>query len=168
MLYLIACVSIIAQMAYAGDSTWGWLTGENTIPTCSFAHSPERMSDVLFDSCGIFMDVPTKSDCSAAVTKEEVSADLSSLTGWDVTMEPGTGLTANATIHKTFTFADFRTAFFFMTQSAQVAEHNGHHPEWFNVYNRVEVTLTTHDKGNCVSFLDIALAESMDIIANNM
>jgi len=55
-----------------------------------------------------------------------------------------------------------------MTQTAQVADYNGHHPEWFNVYNTVDVTLTTHDKNNCITTYDIALAEAMDQIERHI
>eukprot|EP00547_Thalassionema_nitzschioides_P014835 CAMPEP_0194247990 /NCGR_PEP_ID=MMETSP0158-20130606/17361_1 /TAXON_ID=33649 /ORGANISM="Thalassionema nitzschioides, Strain L26-B" /LENGTH=134 /DNA_ID=CAMNT_0038984153 /DNA_START=33 /DNA_END=434 /DNA_ORIENTATION=- len=64
-------------------------------------------------------------------------------------------------IHKSFEFTDFSQAWAFMSRSALLAEKNDHHPEWFNVYNRVDVTLTTHDCGG-VSTKDIALAEAMD------
>lgn len=67
-------------------------------------------------------------------------------------------------IAKTFVFADFNAAFGFMTRAALVAEKLDHHPEWFNVYKTVEVTLSTHDAGG-VTTLDVALAEAMDRIA---
>jgi len=67
-------------------------------------------------------------------------------------------------IQKTFTFKDFNEAFGFMTRAALVAEHMQHHPEWSNVWNRVEVTLSTHATGG-LSELDVALAEAMDRIA---
>jgi 4a-hydroxytetrahydrobiopterin dehydratase len=67
-------------------------------------------------------------------------------------------------IHKTFTFKDFNEAFGFMTRAALVAEHMQHHPEWSNVWNRVEVTLSTHAIGG-LSELDLALAEALDRIA---
>ena len=67
-------------------------------------------------------------------------------------------------ITRTFVFKDFNQAFGFMTRAALVAEKMDHHPEWFNVYKTVEVTLATHDAGG-VTELDIKLAEAMDKIA---
>lgn len=68
-------------------------------------------------------------------------------------------------ITKVFKFEDFVSAFGFMTQIAIIAEKMNHHPEWFNVYNRVDVTLTTHDAGG-VTDKDVALAEAMEKAAN--
>ena len=62
---------------------------------------------------------------------------------------------------KTFRFPDFNAAFGWMTRVALTAEKLDHHPEWFNVYNRVEVILATHDVGG-VTELDLALARSME------
>jgi 4a-hydroxytetrahydrobiopterin dehydratase len=67
-------------------------------------------------------------------------------------------------ISKKFVFADFNAAFGFMTRAALIAEKMDHHPEWFNVYKTVEVTLSTHDAGG-VTDRDIALAEAMDKLA---
>jgi 4a-hydroxytetrahydrobiopterin dehydratase len=67
-------------------------------------------------------------------------------------------------ITKKFVFADFNQAFGFMTRAALVAEKLDHHPEWFNVYKNVEVTLSTHDAGGLTD-LDIKLAEAMDKFA---
>lgn len=67
-------------------------------------------------------------------------------------------------ICKEFRFADFNAAFGFMARVALHAERHDHHPEWLNVYNRVEVTLTTHDAGG-VTTKDVALAHFMDQIA---
>ncbi len=64
-------------------------------------------------------------------------------------------------IQRTFKFANFNKAFGFMSRCALMAEKMDHHPEWFNVYSRVEVTLATHDCGG-VSERDIKLAEFMD------
>ena len=63
-------------------------------------------------------------------------------------------------ITKIFKFEDFASAFGFMTQIAIIADRMDHHPEWFNVYNRVDVTLTTHDAGG-VTEKDVILATAM-------
>ena len=67
-------------------------------------------------------------------------------------------------ISKKFAFKDFNEAFGFMARVALIAEKLDHHPEWFNVYNRVEVTLATHDAGG-VTERDVKLAEAMDRLA---
>ena len=82
---------------------------------------------------------------------------LARLKGWS----EATGRDA---ITRKFVFADFNEAFGFMTRAALVAEKLDHHPEWFNVYKTVEVTLSTHDAGGLTE-RDIKLAEAMDKIA---
>ena len=82
---------------------------------------------------------------------------LASLIGWDELKD------RNA-ITKNYQLADFNAAFGFMSRVAIKAEKMDHHPEWFNVYNRVEVTLSTHDAGG-VTQLDIELAKFMDEIS---
>ncbi|PTX58083.1 4a-hydroxytetrahydrobiopterin dehydratase [Litoreibacter ponti] len=67
-------------------------------------------------------------------------------------------------ITKTYKFKTFIDAFGFMSKAALAAEKMNHHPEWSNVYNRVEVTLTTHDAGG-LSSLDVELAQKMDAMA---
>jgi 4a-hydroxytetrahydrobiopterin dehydratase len=67
-------------------------------------------------------------------------------------------------IARTFSFKDFNAAFGFMTRVALVAERMNHHPEWLNVWNRVEVTLSSHDAGGLTE-RDLKLAEAMDRIA---
>lgn len=84
-------------------------------------------------------------------------AGLASLEGWQET--PG-----REAIAKTFRFKDFNAAFAWMTRVALMAEKLDHHPEWFNVYNRVEVTLSTHDAGGLTE-LDLNLARFMDLAA---
>lgn len=84
-------------------------------------------------------------------------AALSGLVGWQLLPE-------RDAIHKTYRFADFNTAFGWMSRVALMAEKLDHHPEWFNVYARVEVTLSTHDAGGLTA-LDIQLASFMDAAA---
>jgi 4a-hydroxytetrahydrobiopterin dehydratase len=69
-------------------------------------------------------------------------------------------------IHKTFRFKNFREAWGFMSEAALVAEKIDHHPEWANVYGKVDVTLTTHS-AHGVTALDIKLAQKMDEIAGD-
>jgi 4a-hydroxytetrahydrobiopterin dehydratase len=71
---------------------------------------------------------------------------------------------ARDAICRTFRFSDFTAAFGWMTRMALMAEKLDHHPEWFNVYNRVDVTLTTHDADG-VTELDVRLAKTMDLAA---
>lgn len=70
----------------------------------------------------------------------------------------------NNTIEKTFEFKDFTEAFSFMTRVAFLAEKHGHHPNWTNVYNKVTIQLTTHDKGHVVTQKDRDLAAAIDLI----
>jgi 4a-hydroxytetrahydrobiopterin dehydratase len=79
------------------------------------------------------------------------------LPGWTV-------IAGRDAIQRTFKFKDFSQAFGFMTRAALVAEKMDHHPEWTNVWNRVEVTLSTHSAGGLTE-LDVKLAEAMDRIA---
>ena len=65
-------------------------------------------------------------------------------------------------LKRTFQCKDFVEAFGFMTKVAIIAEKMNHHPAWFNVYNRVEISLTTHDAGNTVTEKDRALASAID------
>jgi 4a-hydroxytetrahydrobiopterin dehydratase len=82
------------------------------------------------------------------------SAAIKKLKGWQLVKD------RNA-ISKTFEFKNFNQAFSWMTAMALYAEKLDHHPEWFNVYNKVIITLSTHDVGG-VSNLDIKLAKQMD------
>jgi 4a-hydroxytetrahydrobiopterin dehydratase len=92
------------------------------------------------------------------LSAEARKAALAKLSGWS----EAEGRDA---ITRKFTFRDFNQAFGFMTRAALVAEKLDHHPEWFNVYKNVEVTLSTHDAGG-VTELDIKLAEAMDRLAS--
>ena len=87
----------------------------------------------------------------------ERKAALAKLKGWKK-------VTGRDAIHKAYRFTDFNEAFGFMSRVALMAEKMDHHPEWFNVYNRVEVTLSTHDAGG-LSERDVRLARFIDSIA---
>ena len=89
-----------------------------------------------------------------ALTETEISALLSEVPGWAL-RDDGKAIT------RQFKFADFNAAFGFMTRVALFADKHDHHPEWFNVYNRVEMTLTTHDADG-LSARDAAMARAIE------
>ncbi len=91
------------------------------------------------------------------LTDHEQATALAALTDW--TLRPD-GLA----ITRDFKFADFSEAFAFMTRVALLAEQADHHPEWSNVYNRVHITLTTHDAGG-LSQRDVKMAKAIDALA---
>ena len=89
------------------------------------------------------------------LTDVEISTQLQELSGWTV---------ENEKLHKEFQFDSFVEAFGFMASVALIAESMNHHPEWFNVYNRVTVDLATHDAGG-ISALDFELAKKVDALS---
>jgi 4a-hydroxytetrahydrobiopterin dehydratase len=97
------------------------------------------------------------SKMSGKLSGEARKSALARLKGW-------TEVKDRDAISKKFVFADFNEAFGFMARAALVAEKHDHHPEWFNVYKTVEVTLSTHDAGGLTE-RDVALGEAMDKIA---
>lgn len=86
---------------------------------------------------------------------DALNAAVNELSGWSVEADK---------LHRQFQFESFVEAFGFMSSVALVAESMGHHPEWFNVYNRVTVDLTTHDAGG-ITEKDVALARRMNELA---
>jgi 4a-hydroxytetrahydrobiopterin dehydratase len=76
--------------------------------------------------------------------------------GWEV---------VDGRLHRELTFADFAEAFAFMGRVAAEAERLGHHPDWSNSWNRVVIDLVTHDDGNRITDLDVALAQAIDAVA---
>lgn len=92
----------------------------------------------------------------AQLTEAERTAALAGLTGWVLRKD-------GAAITQQFKFKDFAQAWGFMEQVAKLAEAQDHHPEWSNVYNRVEITLTTHDAGG-LSARDVQLARDIDAL----
>ncbi len=118
--------------------------------TAHSAQSEHRLSPTVLNEAR--MSVAVKLNSEARRTKLD---PLLSGGGWAMA-EGG----RNA-IHKKFSFRDFNEAFGFMTRVALKADKMDHHPEWFNVYNRVEVTLSTHDCGG-ISERDVTLANFID------
>ncbi len=92
------------------------------------------------------------------LSEAEVQSRLSSLSGWSL---------ANGKLHREFKFTNFVDAFGWMTQVALAAEKQDHHPEWFNVWNKVVVDLTTHDAGG-ISERDFKLAARMNDLAEKL
>jgi 4a-hydroxytetrahydrobiopterin dehydratase len=90
------------------------------------------------------------------LTDAERTQALAALPDWSLRAD---GLA----IERKFKFADFNEAFGFMARVALLADKQDHHPEWSNVYNRVEITLTTHDAGG-LSLRDVAMAKAIDAL----
>lgn len=90
----------------------------------------------------------------ATLGQDQLRSQLSSLPGWRLSAD---GLA----IEKQYVFKNFRAAFAFMTASALAAERMDHHPEWSNVYHKVDIRLTTHSAGG-VTELDLKLAAAME------
>lgn len=86
------------------------------------------------------------------LSPKEITEAVKSLAGWKI---------HNAKLHKEFKFKSFVEAFGFMARVALIAESMNHHPEWFNVYNKVVIDLTTHDAGGISNF-DLELAEKVE------
>lgn len=90
------------------------------------------------------------------LSEEERETWLAALPGWSLARE-------GKAIERKFEFADFSEAFAFMVRVALLAEKRDHHPEWSNVYNRVEIELTTHDAGG-LSLRDVEMAKAIDAL----
>ncbi len=87
-----------------------------------------------------------------ALSSEQIQSELQNLSGWSL---------VDGKLHKEFQFDDFIQAFGFMTRAAIHAEKMNHHPEWFNVYNKLKVDLMTHDAGG-ITENDIKLAKILN------
>jgi 4a-hydroxytetrahydrobiopterin dehydratase len=86
------------------------------------------------------------------LSDEQIKKELTNLVGWSI---------VNGKLHKDFIFKDFIEAFGFMSTAALHIEKMNHHPEWFNVYNKLKVDLTTHDAGG-ITQNDINLARILN------
>jgi 4a-hydroxytetrahydrobiopterin dehydratase len=95
---------------------------------------------------------------SARLTEQELRSALAELPGWSI---------ANDKLHREYKFRDFSYAFGFMATAATAIEKRDHHPEWFNVYNRVTIDLITHDSGG-ITGKDTELAALLEEIAKRL
>ena len=86
------------------------------------------------------------------LSEKEIEEELKGLPGWSV---------VNEKLHKEFLFDSFNQAFGFMTRAAMEIEKMNHHPEWFNVYNKIAIELMTHDAGG-ITKNDVNLAKILD------
>jgi len=91
------------------------------------------------------------------LSDEELTAALAELSGWGM---------VDGKLHKEYKFSSFAAAMGWMVSVAIYADKIDHHPEWFNVYNRVRVDLSTHDMDNAISNLDLKLARRMEELAS--
>lgn len=91
----------------------------------------------------------------AKLNDEQIKKELVSLSGWSI---------VNGKLHKDFVFQDFIEAFGFMSKASMHIEKMNHHPEWFNVYNKLKVDLVTHDAGG-ITQNDINLARILNSLA---
>jgi len=92
------------------------------------------------------------------LTNEAIVKALQELPGWSGDQQG---------LKRMWRFNDFRTAIGFMNDAAPAIDSANHHPEWSNVYNRVSVHLRTHDAGDCVTDLDVKLAQLLDVQARH-
>jgi len=89
------------------------------------------------------------------LSQTDINEELKNLPGWSV---------VNEKLHKEFQFDSFNQAFGFMTRAAMEIEKMNHHPEWFNVYNKITIELTTHDAGG-ITKNDVNLAKILNSLA---
>ncbi len=125
-----------------------WLMGLLLVMTFSLSSLPAYGANVVIIHSIISMAAPV-------LTADQLDNALNDLTGW--TVESGK-------LHRDYRFDSFVEAFGFMSSVALVAEAMGHHPEWFNVYNRVSIDLVTHDSGG-ITQLDVDLAKKANQLA---
>eukprot|EP01031_Cornospumella_fuschlensis_P038719 gene38719-47075_t len=136
-----AFVLILALLMAVANGAFYTLVQE----TCDTLQTPASEFNALF-GCAKYVTNPTEMRC---LSKDEVPKALAAVPEWV--------FNGVDTISRTYTFADFQAAFHFMTQCAQLVEKNQHHPNWTNLYNTVEVKMSTDDVP-CLSTFDIATA----------
>ncbi len=103
------------------------------------------------------------SSAAARLTGKDKQAAIATIPAWKQIVVNGD----RDALSRSLTFSDFKAAWSFMSRVALYAESHDHHPEWFNVYNRVDITLTTHDAGG-ITKKDIAMAATIDEYAQKV
>ena len=147
----VSLLIVVAMVACAAADFWQ-LSGE----TCKSMESPAAEFGALQEACAEWKSIAT--DALECFPPEDVDAAAQSAPGWTLT-----NTTEGPTLFRSFQFGDFRDAFYFMTESAQLADKNEHHPAWSNLYNTVDVTWATDDQA-CLSNYDVYMAQSMTLL----
>ncbi|XP_066254984.1 probable pterin-4-alpha-carbinolamine dehydratase [Euwallacea similis] len=132
--------------------------GSRHAPATHFHHFLNPLQGVTLN-CPRYATVKTKSKMADKLTTEERNTQLNTLLGKGWTLQNN-----RDAIYKEFQFKNFNEAFGFMTRTALLADKMDHHPEWFNVYNKVNVTLSSHDISG-LSKRDLKLANFMEDVA---
>jgi 4a-hydroxytetrahydrobiopterin dehydratase len=120
-----------------------------------FIDKINRLTAIIYHIC--VYRYMSKENTYRKLSNQEIEEEVTKLPGWKL---------ANGKLNKSFEFKDFIDAFGFMTKVAMQAEKFNHHPEWFNVYNKVKIELVTHDL-NGISTYDVKLAHTINKIQSS-
>jgi 4a-hydroxytetrahydrobiopterin dehydratase len=144
----MAARALVSRLSGVPSASWLRLAAERLLPVIAAATVPRG--------------VPARRMSAAAAPPQRLALEdvLAQLPAWSRVASGD----ARDAVERSFAFRDFSAAWGFMSRVALLAEAAGHHPEWFNVYNRVRIVLTTHDVGG-VSARDVELARRIDAVA---
>jgi 4a-hydroxytetrahydrobiopterin dehydratase len=148
-------LKLAALFIFVGIGALGQPAGFTAISTRKLSFLPENFAIALPVPTSNPLNFQDTAAMSAVLTPNQLDAALSELEDWSI---------QNGKLHRQYQFPSFVEAFGFMSSLALVAESIGHHPEWFNVYNRVTIDLTTHDAGG-ITQKDVDLAKKANELA---
>ena len=148
-----AALALSSLLRPAAADFFGVSAASGVLATPSYLFTSLLASTTLSATAGL------NSTCFVGAAAER--AAVAAIPLWDLVNGSATG--APDAVHRLFKFADFRTCFLFMTQAAVVFDKNDHHPVQSNVYNQVDMTLSTDDR-KCLSTFDVATAGALDAI----
>ena len=148
-------VVVVLCVAFYAAAEYEKVIGES----CPQLQTPTTLFDLLLP-CASYQSEPVDLIC---LTSQQTDKYAKTVPDWTLVKNNVTG----DSLRRSFVFEDFQQAFYFMSQTAQLAERNQHHPDWHNLWNTVDVVLTTDDKA-CLSTFDIELAQGMDLIASKL